>query len=254
MENLYIYSYDNNSASVKLLAKALGAKLIRHEGSTLKKSSKNTILCWGKAPDDIGKFGVVFNHPANVWKAVNKGVALSYMDRYRVNVPEYTRDRKTALKWMKDGVTVVARTTTTGMDGEGTTVHKPNEDLPEAKLYTKLIPKSSEYRVHVVNGAAVDGMKKLRYNNKPAHVISTTANGYFFQKTGVVTPQEVNDAAVAACYALGLDYGGVDVLVGEDGLPYVLEVNSAFELGENTVRSVAQAILEMVAPTLPDKR
>ena len=38
------------------------------------------------------------------------------------------------------------------------------------------------------------------------------------------TPAEA-EIALAACRALGLDYGGVDVLFGKDG-PLVCEVNS----------------------------
>ncbi len=248
---MLIYSYDNKSSSVRLLADALGAKLIRHENSTLKRDPKNIILCWGKAPDDIWKYGRVWNHPNAVYKAIHKAVAFDWMKAAGVSVPAYSRKRENALKWQKEGKTVVCRTTTTGKDGEGTSVVKPGEPMPDAKLYTELVSKKAEYRVHVVDGKVVDGMRKLRENGKPVHPISTTSNGYFFQKTGVVTPERVKSEAIKAVAALGLDYGGVDVIEQEDGTPVVLEVNSAFELGTNTVRNVAEAIKAMVARVAP---
>jgi len=39
-------------------------------------------------------------------------------------------------------------------------------------------------------------------------------------------PEEVINQAVAAVNILGADFGGVDVLWGIDGRPYVLEINS----------------------------
>lgn len=77
-----------------------------------------------------------------------------------------------------------------------------------------------DIRVNVVGGKAVCAM--LRYNENDFR--SNITNGGKMKR--VELSAEFEDAAVAACNAIGLDFAGVDVLFGADGEPVVCEVNS----------------------------
>ena len=77
-----------------------------------------------------------------------------------------------------------------------------------------------DVRINVVGDKVVASM--YRYNDKDFR--SNISNG------GSMKKYEASDAqtelALNACRALGLDFGGVDVLFGADGKPVVCEVNS----------------------------
>lgn len=239
-----VWTYDEHSSSARLLRAALQADRFP---ANLKKSAFNWIVCWGKAPEDIGDYGHIINHPCVVRRALNKARTFRYLEAAGVRTPRWTTKLAEATT-LNQEVAVVCRRLLTGKDGEGiTVVQRAIGNLSELdKLWTELIPKASEYRVHVVNGVVVDGMKKLRENGRAHSDIATTSNGYFFQKTGVITPENVKQEAVKALKALEMDFGGVDVVLGTDGNAYVLEVNSAPELGTNTVTPFATAIQAMV--------
>lgn len=80
--------------------------------------------------------------------------------------------------------------------------------------------RGKDIRVNVVGGRAVCAM--LRYNENDFR--SNITNGGKMKR--VELSAEFEDAAVAACNAIGLDFAGVDVLFGADGEPVVCEVNS----------------------------
>ena len=77
-----------------------------------------------------------------------------------------------------------------------------------------------DVRINVVKGHAVCSM--MRHN--PDDFRSNITNG---GKTVLYEPtKEQISAAVIATETLGLDFAGVDVLFGKDGVPYICEVNS----------------------------
>lgn len=76
-----------------------------------------------------------------------------------------------------------------------------------------------DIRVNVVGGKAVCAME--RYNDNDFR--SNITNGGKMRKASLST--EAADVAIRAAEAIGLDFAGVDVLLGKDG-PVVCEVNS----------------------------
>ena len=95
-------------------------------------------------------------------------------------------------------------------------------------LFQKFIPTGSgkDVRIIVIGGKAVACMERSNATDFRSNV----AKG----GTGrAVTPTaEFIGLAERVCKELGLDYGGVDLLYGEDGKPVLCEVNSnAFFLG-----------------------
>ena len=76
-----------------------------------------------------------------------------------------------------------------------------------------------DVRVNVVGGRVVCAME--RYNDNDFR--SNITNGGSMRQISI--SEEMADAAIRACEAIGLDFAGVDVLFGKDG-PVICEVNS----------------------------
>ena len=118
-------------------------------------------------------------------------------------------------------------------------------ELVNAPLYTRYVPKQDEYRVHVFGGRVIAVQRKARRNDveNPNWRIRNHANGFVFAREGVVAPQQVIEQSIMAVAALGLDFGGVDVIFNRHrDTAYVLEINTACGLEGQTVNDYADAI------------
>lgn len=104
-----------------------------------------------------------------------------------------------------------------------------------------------DVRVNVVGGKVIASM--LRYNEKDFR--SNISNGGSMAPYTPSVAQE--EAALAACRALKLDFAGVDVMFGENGTPIICEVNSnphfkstlqatGVNLAEHIMRHIRQVI------------
>jgi hypothetical protein len=100
--------------------------------------------------------------------------------------------------------------------------------------YTQIVPKAAEYRVWVFRDKVLATYeKKLEYANKYGRrgrnkEVWNWANGfaYTFVEPGQVD-QRLKNISIASVEYLDLDFGAVDVIMGKDNRPYVLEVNTA---------------------------
>jgi gamma-F420-2:alpha-L-glutamate ligase len=104
------------------------------------------------------------------------------------------------------------------------------------RLYQEFIASSKgmDYRIIVVGGKFVAGMKRV---NHQGDFRSNVAFGGIGQ--AVKIPAEFIQTAEKAASILGLDYCGVDVLIGPKGEPILCEVNSnAFIEGIEKVTGV----------------
>lgn len=91
---------------------------------------------------------------------------------------------------------------------------------------SRLIDKVAEYRVMVVSNRVAWVARKTPGN--PDEVAWNVARGGRFDNVRWGDwPLAVCNAALQAAKVGQLDFGGVDVMVDADGMPYVLEVNSA---------------------------
>lgn len=115
--------------------------------------------------------------------------------------------------------------------------------------YSNFVPKVKEFRAHVAHSKILALLEKPRpedpnqivwnhaQNAEAWTVIGWDDYGKFGNLREGAEPTK-NDlrlarACVGALNALGLDFGAVDVVVTEDGSPYVLEVNTAPELSNS---------------------
>lgn len=253
MNRVKIYAYNTGSKGARLLAEALGCKVLRKSGSAYVPRVGHTVINWGKGR--IHHPARTLNHPERVGNAINKRSALNIMSAAGVSVPPATVGKGQVQQWLDAGHKVFARTILDGHEGVGIVVIKPGDTIPNAPLYTKYIPKDREYRVHVMGGAIIDTVRKVLSSNAPANaskLIRNTANGYVFARregpasTPIVVPQGVHTEARKAVEALGLDFGAVDVIWSRStNKAYVLEVNTAPGIEGTTVQIYANKFREL---------
>lgn len=175
------------STSGRALAKALGIK-------KLKNPVKNTLINWGNSetlpPNSRCE---VINHPKYVRTVVNKSRFLCSEEGDSL-VPreiklEATKNPEQAKLWLDQGHNVVTRTLVASSQGKGIEITNPGEDLKLGKLYTKLFPKSKEFRAHVLidskNRPRILWQRKYRKENGNARlaeddIIVNHKNGFVF--------------------------------------------------------------------------
>lgn len=256
MHNLKLYPYKMGSESAKDLAGILDAMRVRPDGGYVPKIG-HVILNWGssRVPDWAQRAGArgvkILNNLEKVNVAGNKLHALQALKNAGVSVPEFTTDLNVARRWVNTGGTVVERHNLRGNSGEGIRiVNLDDGDMPstitQAPLYTKFIPKTAEFRVHVFRGQVIDYIEKKRQlaeNRGPNFnkYVSSVHQGWVFSRTNIRDMADVRNMAIKAVAALGLDFGAVDVIYYE-GVPYVLEVNTAPGLAGITLVKYANAI------------
>ena len=241
-----IYPYKLGSESARSLAQALDTVCVKPDGK-YKYYSNHIILNWGNSdiPKWFDRSVRILNHPLDVAVAVNKLETLRHLVVNAVPTVEWTTSFSLAKEWIDQGETVVERHNLTGSKGDGIRIVNADSDdeIALAPLYTKLIGRAREYRVHVFNGEVIDvQQKKRREGNDSDGTIKNVDNGWVFVRDEITTPpRSIFDVAVRSVVALGLDFGAVDILT-KDGNCYVLEVNTACGLEGSTITSYVNAI------------
>lgn len=203
-----------------------------------------TLINWGNtAPIRSENANLrVINRPEAIAVAVNKLSALDALRGGGVRVPDYSINKPEG-----SGDIYLARTVLNGSGGEGIVVIRPGDVIPEAPLYTKYVRKTAEVRIHVAFGRAIFLQVKLRERDTEQtadqKLIRNHDNGWVFAPRPIEGPSMEAAAAeaVKAVAALGLDFGAVDIIIGKrDGLPYVLEVNTAPGIQSPTLKEAYQ--------------
>lgn len=93
--------------------------------------------------------------------------------------------------------------------------------------YSEFVDKVSEFRVHCAHGRILNYLEKPNPGNDQI-AWNRAVNGEAFTN---VKWSDYNSAVALECLkavqALGLDFGGVDVILDKDNKPYILEVNTS---------------------------
>lgn len=233
-----IYPYKMGSKGAKALADALGIKQLKHEGKLIR---GHVVINWGasRINRDIPE-GDILNWPSAVAKASNKLETFKALTAANVSVPEWTVDRVLSELWIhNEKASIVCRTKLNGHSGEGIVIAETLDQLVDAPLYTRYIKKKEEYRIHVFQGDAFFIQRKARKADVPDDQVNwkvrNLAGGFIFANKDVVVAEEAKQQAIKAVSALGLDFGAVDIILGTDGVFYVLEVNTACGLEGTTL-------------------
>ena len=245
-----LYPYNQGSASAKALAKALGIKRLKREGNPVK---VDVLLNWGCSAKNFQRqvnYQGILNIPGAVSVASNKLQSFNALKGH-VSIPEFTESLEEAKKWLAEGLTVVERHKLTGHSGEGVRVVEPGQELQQAPLYVKYIPKKHEYRIHVFRDKAFFVQRKARKNDVPDlrvdWKVRNLKGGFIYANQDVDVAEEAKQQAIISIKALGLDFGAVDIIYNElHNKYYVLEVNTACGLAGTTLDKYVEVFKEFV--------
>lgn len=249
----FMWCYNPYSESGKLLARELDVLRIKHEGSTFYGNDSHTVINWGSSSKTWGVkgFGMkILNNPNAVGQCTNKTRFFGLCEKYKYEgaprIPPWSILPGVAKEWLQKGMCVFARQKVEGMGGDGIVIMEKPVDFAEAMLYTVYIPKKWEYRLYMVGEKVIDASWKGRLlAETPANwKVRSRDNGFVHIPMKVEdVPDDVVLQAQKAMMITGLDYAGVDVIFGEkDKLAYVLEVNTAPWLSDETASLLAAEI------------
>lgn len=251
-----LYPYKMGSNSARVLSEALDCFQIKHSGSKFKGWSdpKRWVINWGSSQCPSG--ASVLNSSLNVSRAGNK---LSYFQLVKeyCRVPEFTTSKAEAKGWFSSSASakglaqVVARCTLTGHSGEGIEIAERPDDLKNAPLYTRYIPKDSEYRLHFISGH--DGpfyiQKKVRKGTHEGDHnlrIRNLAGGYVYAHNDISVPEDVLKQGKGAFGHSALDFCAIDVIYNKRSeKAYVLEANCAPGLEGQTITAYKEAFMKV---------
>lgn len=243
-------SYKAGSKSARALANYLGIRILKHEGSRFVSRENDVVINWGNSSnfDSNLRLVNVINRPTRISVATNKLDAFGALVSGGVNVPKYTTCKIEAIDSYKR---VFVRQTLTGHSGEGIIVVDTEdvEELPPAPLYVEAIAKKNEYRAIVVGDKVVDLKQKRLSTDAPedrSKFIRNLSNGWVFARENIDYVEGLNEIAVNAIEAFGLDFGAVDIITDKNNTLYVLEVNTAFGLEGKTIELVGDALKELI--------
>ena len=132
----------------------------------------------------------------------------------------------------------------------------------ESDFYVQFIPSETEYRHWIYRGKHLGTYEKVLTHEptRRRRIGRNYDNGYGFELVRADRLPTLRDSITNARYAvdaLKLDFGAVDVLAGEDGRAYVLEVNTAPGVegpGRFAIQNLADKIARWVERGYPRRR
>lgn len=250
MNRKIIYPYHMGSRSSKDLSASIGGLRV-HPNRKYKPRQSDLIVNWGNSqlpswfPSVVEVGANILNQPLNIRVATNKLTTFRQLELAGIPIPKYTTDRITANDYSK----VFVRHKLSSHSGDGIEIFNEGGELPLAPLYTEYIKQRAEYRVHVFNGEIISYSKKMRrrnfldYPTEEQKMIRSYKNGWVFCRNGLKRLVRVEKIAKDAVSALGLDFGGVDIIRDRNGNVFVLEINTACGLQGRTLEDYKNAIL-----------
>ncbi len=239
---MYILHAQRSGPSARALAQRLGASC----GKDLPPNGTGTeIVRWGSYKPSTQY--TALNKPEAIAKATDKYMSMELFQDAGVNVPKFSTDPE-RLTWPILGRSIRHR------GGKDIVLYVQRKDLDilgTSEYYIELVPKHDEYRVHVfgrrcakLSVKTFEGVERKKYNA----IAWNRKAGFRFRRRNEHTPpiSFFSQYAILAIDALGLDFGAVDMFIGEDGNVYVTEVNTAPGLCPNTVEVYANNITRLL--------
>lgn len=214
-----------------------------HRFST--EQTPNTLIRWGSRVEEW--VDDVYEKVANPCSAIklcsDKIVSSEAMDIAGVNVPEYSDDPYALIEQF--GYPLLGRKRQHARGTDIKLILQERDLRKRCDYYTRYIPTKREFRIHVVGDKVIRIQGKyLDYPEQAVSYMRNYATGYRFRKPRLRLKPDRLTMAVSAVKSLGLDFGAVDLLIGDDGLGYVLEVNTAPSCSPITMGAYAVALTD----------
>ena len=178
-------------------------------------------------------FKEVLNKADDIRRTINKALASRYMILYGVRSPKVFF-RKEEIS--EEDLPVLSRRLHHSR-GQDIRIITTKEELNRnhGDYYTKFIPSVSEYRLHVFKGEPIRLQKKVLVGSSIPSIIRNVEHGYVLAdhyNHNIEAEKKVIEEGLKAVRLFHLDFGAVDILVGEDNTPYILEINTAPRLNK----------------------
>ncbi len=242
-----VYPYKQNSEGAIALADALDGKRILREGSRYQYRDTDVLINWGAGDCPYPQ-------------ALNSDVkgCIEKREFFRrlagsPYIPKFTLNRASALGALD--FPIVCRTRTTGHDGEGIVIADNADQMVDARLYTQLVDKTAEYRVHIGRkpdgSVTIIGAQKKLHRGAPEGVDERVwvGEGTVFVWTvgGVVVDDFMPEIVRIAAHEVfdkfpELTFGAFDIVYHTYTSPgaVALEINSAPMMTPETARRYAE--------------
>jgi glutathione synthase/RimK-type ligase-like ATP-grasp enzyme len=239
--------------SARSVARGLNGLVLRHEGSRYRFRNGDVILNWGASATPSG-LPITLNQPEAVRICTSKKRTYKALAAAEIPTVEWTISPDEAVNWLNLGSRVFHRSLDTGARGQGITLLEPNTsttDLPQGGFFTKRINSAREFRVYVFGTVVTTVLEKRKRNGTEVNpYIRSHGNGWVFcRELRAPIPDDFKATCVKAIHALGLDFGGLDVLLNREGKAHVLEINSAPGITGTALQEFCSAVKERIYGT-----
>lgn len=190
------------------------------------------------------------NSPDALSISADKLRSLQRMTEAGVLTPTFSSQATEARGWFDSSTTVFGRSRH-GSCGRDIRIFHSADEVTPCELYTLYVPNTREYRLHVFQGEVirVQGKYLDHPDQHTNEFIKNHGQGFRFRAPEKQLNSDRIEAATAAVAALGLDFGAVDLLIGEDRRAYVLEVNSAPACSPLTARAYVERMADWLGVT-----
>jgi glutathione synthase/RimK-type ligase-like ATP-grasp enzyme len=237
--------------------KALAEKLGIACGDSVPNDSIDLLIRWGSSAPSPKFPKRVLNNKNAISLASDKFTSLLKLKEGNIPVPKLlpiTELQQLTLKEiMSKGLSlpVLARKPkhTRGRD---ILLCLQNKDIRRAVRWEKTfiieyIPTEREYRVHVFGNEIIRTSQKVlmsRDNYLP--YMRNDDHNHTFRNPRVQLTEHQKSVAINAVKVLGLDFGAVDMVISDDGNPFVLEINTGPSLIENGIEIYEQKFRNII--------
>lgn len=188
----------------------------------------NFLVRWGNSsqPEIEDWFERTINNSTAISTATNKLESLRLFKAEGLNVPDFDEDPEALVE--RVGYPILGRKL---RHARGTDIQlclQKRDYRNPRDFYTQYIPTNREFRVHVVGDEVVRVQGKyLDFPRQKKAWIRNYESGYRFRNPRLRLHSERLQEAIRAVSVIGLDFGAVDLIIGDDGRTYILEVNTA---------------------------
>ena len=228
-------AYHNRSCVTgRLLRQILNVQRKR----TQKRANLSVLLRWGSSETfPTSRVQLELNTAQAVSNASNKLRMMQLLKENNISMPEFTTTSDN-IESMKD------ETGNYYIRSKQGVVRYGNDFNPTTDSYASkpIVNKRREYRVHVFNGKIVAIFEKIPHGsgeenfNQPALFKSFNCRFSLSDPTISRCNEVGQQLAIDAIKAVGLLFGGVDIIRDKDGNFFCCETNSAPGLSENSIQ------------------
>ncbi len=229
----------------RVIATALGVDY----ASNASMGEEDFLIRWGNSldPELDNDYGRVINSAQGIMNATNKLRSLEILSEAGLNVPAWSEDPEELVE--EYGFPILGRKIRHARGSDIQLCLQKRDYRRRRDFYTVYIPTNREFRVHVVGQEAVRVQAKyLDFPEQKKAWIRNYESGYRFRNPRLRLHSERLQAAILAVSALSLDFGAVDLIIGDDNSTYILEVNTAPSCSPLTGAAYVNGIANLFEP------